>query len=465
MADDQKMRGILCVIGGCIIHLYLGCFYLWGHIQVYITSYLHKHDHSVTLDDTSTIFVLQGVFQAIFMPVAPFMLKHYPVWVLITVGGVFAIGGVFLTSFLTNVTYFVIVYPLFYGFGIGITYLAPLVCGWEYFPERRGAVSGVIVGGFGFGSFIFSYVSLLIVNPEGHQATQKVSGGMIFHPNDPVSSRAPLMLRVNCLCWLIILIISLILIRRKRESQEDRVESSNNGLSSDHLIVSVEENIEIVEPTYKEAMLHYRTLYIWVMIVLSVSYPMLMASHFKTYANIDVPDEKFLMITGSFGAAMNGLSRGIWAYFQDIYGFKAVFLTLIIFQILIALTVDFIHKVKVLYFIWTLVTYFCLGGYFSIFPTVNAKLYGAVTGGKVHGTIFCAFSTSTILNLLLLRLESSRHLEYAQIFYIQAGFSIIVAIMTILFDDATLIKKVLRRNKRFNQEEDSFIELKLENNS
>mmetsp|Transcript_10791 Transcript_10791/g.9514 ORF Transcript_10791/g.9514 Transcript_10791/m.9514 type:complete len:110 (+) Transcript_10791:55-384(+) len=109
------------------MHLYLGCFYLWGNIQVYITSYLNMHNENVTLDDTSIIFVLQTVAQAVFMPVAPFLLKYLPPYLLCIFGGIFAIGGVFLSSFIKSYWLFTFVYPIFFGLGIGFSYMAPIV--------------------------------------------------------------------------------------------------------------------------------------------------------------------------------------------------------------------------------------------------------------------------------------------------------------------------------------------------
>jgi MFS family permease len=52
------------------------------------------------------------------------------------------------------------------GLGIGFCYITPIKYGWEYFPENKGFVSGVIMSAFGMGSFIFSFVALAIVNPD-----------------------------------------------------------------------------------------------------------------------------------------------------------------------------------------------------------------------------------------------------------------------------------------------------------
>ena len=131
------------------------------------------------------------------MPLAPLLLKYLPPWALCLIGGIFAIGGVFASSFMTTFLGFVAFYPILFGVGIGFSYMAPVICGWEYFPNRKGIVSGLIVAGFGFGSFIFSFISIYVANPDGEEATFEVAGGKIFGPDSSVSHNAPRMIRIN----------------------------------------------------------------------------------------------------------------------------------------------------------------------------------------------------------------------------------------------------------------------------
>ena len=44
------------------------------------------------------------------------------------------------------------------GLGVcnGLSYTVPIKLGWKAMPERSGLVSGLIIGGFGFGSLIFT---------------------------------------------------------------------------------------------------------------------------------------------------------------------------------------------------------------------------------------------------------------------------------------------------------------------
>ena len=41
--------------------------------------------------------------------------------------------------------------------------------GWLWFPNRPGLISGLIIGGFGLGSLVFSPIATQIVNPHDEQ--------------------------------------------------------------------------------------------------------------------------------------------------------------------------------------------------------------------------------------------------------------------------------------------------------
>jgi OFA family oxalate/formate antiporter-like MFS transporter len=61
---------------------------------------------------------------------------------------------------------FVLVYSIGFPAGIGIVFWVPVMCGWEWFPNNKGLVSGTVVAGYGFGAFIFGFVSTAIANPD-----------------------------------------------------------------------------------------------------------------------------------------------------------------------------------------------------------------------------------------------------------------------------------------------------------
>ena len=82
------------------------------------------------------------------------MLRYQP-RVPVIIGCCCLLGGVFISSFMTSFPAFAVFFGAFFGFGSGFCYLGPILSGWSYFPERKGMVSGIIIGAFGLGAAIF----------------------------------------------------------------------------------------------------------------------------------------------------------------------------------------------------------------------------------------------------------------------------------------------------------------------
>ena len=45
---ESKCQGILTVLGAFILMTYLGCFYLWGNISIYVVSYFYHLEPNVS---------------------------------------------------------------------------------------------------------------------------------------------------------------------------------------------------------------------------------------------------------------------------------------------------------------------------------------------------------------------------------------------------------------------------------
>ena len=54
----HKRDSILTLIGGFFLMLYLGCFFLWGNISVYVLSYFHYYDPNASF---GFIFVVDSL--------------------------------------------------------------------------------------------------------------------------------------------------------------------------------------------------------------------------------------------------------------------------------------------------------------------------------------------------------------------------------------------------------------------
>lgn len=77
------------------------------------------------------------------------------------------IGSLLISSMVTNFYVFMLFFGVGQGVGAAILYVLPVKICWEYYPNRKGIVSGIIIGMFGLGSFTFNMVSAALINPEG----------------------------------------------------------------------------------------------------------------------------------------------------------------------------------------------------------------------------------------------------------------------------------------------------------
>ncbi|WP_245683092.1 hypothetical protein [Alkalibacterium thalassium] len=48
-------------------------------------------------------------------------------------------------------------YSLVGGIGVGMVYVCPLSTGLKWYPRKKGMVTGIIIGAFGMGGFIFNF--------------------------------------------------------------------------------------------------------------------------------------------------------------------------------------------------------------------------------------------------------------------------------------------------------------------
>ena len=70
-------------------------------------------------------------------------------------------------------------------------------------------VSGTIICGFGLGSFIFSFVSTLLTNPNNLSANHEVDG-LIYYDQE-VASRVPAMIYKFAASWILLFSLFLLL--------------------------------------------------------------------------------------------------------------------------------------------------------------------------------------------------------------------------------------------------------------
>ncbi len=138
-----------------------------------------------------------------FNPVTVLNYKKYGPTFCIALGSAISLTGILASTYVKSYFLFTILYGGLYGMGIGLSYMAPLICCWEHFPNNRGLVSGIIIGAFGFGSFVFNILSTYLINPEDKKPLIAVAHGgstdYFYHKN--IADKAPTAMRTLVAIW------------------------------------------------------------------------------------------------------------------------------------------------------------------------------------------------------------------------------------------------------------------------
>ena len=144
--------------------LFLGSGYITGNISPYVASYYQLEDTS----KVSEILPTNIVLTCCFLPIGTMLVqRNFNPKVLLLFGGCLSLLLFFATTMVkSSFMTFYILYAFAFGIPQGLTYMVPVHHAWLAFPDQAGLISGLILGGFGFGALIFDNVSTAVINPN-----------------------------------------------------------------------------------------------------------------------------------------------------------------------------------------------------------------------------------------------------------------------------------------------------------
>ena len=453
-AVGSSRNAILTLVGGVICQFALGIFYLWGSIVVYTTSYFRQWDPNLTLSLAQGVFPIQGVCLGLSMLFGKIIADKIGFKLTMAIFYLIMASGLFVASYIKDFYLFAAVYGLVVGICDGILYTLPLWASWKYYPHRKGLVSGVTVGGFGIGTFLFCLLGQQLVNPDNQKATIPGISGEMFY-NEDVYSRVPSMLRVMALIVLILAAIgvSCIQLKPKHDGEQEIPQTESSGteqVQKRDTSISLRESVITSVPlisqrvakslTVKQIIQQQRFLQLFFMSMFSATGVMFVANNYKTFGQQKIKDDLFLTIVGSIGMIGNGLSRCAWGAIMDLKSFKKVYGVLLLAQIIAICTLSLISYSKILYFLWVVVILACEGGHFALFPSVCAKIFGSDDGAKAFSMVAFGLNIGNVIQyaLTLLLLAS---FGYEYLTTIIGVLGVISLIMVLPFNEKHRVKR------------------------
>ena len=179
MAEEKIMNRWLVVAGTMLIVPSIGAVYAWSiyrqPLAEILAAYQGVTPESLTAPLNFVFSLIILFFAAGAIPGGMIQDKIGPKKVTI-IGGIMLGTGLILSSFATSVLHLYLFYGIISGIGIGFAYITPLATCNKWFPDKRGAISGVAVAGMGLGTIVFSPIGQMLIENIGPLYAMRILG-------------------------------------------------------------------------------------------------------------------------------------------------------------------------------------------------------------------------------------------------------------------------------------------------
>ena len=383
-------------IAGVFLQIALGAVYAWSVFRVPLAKQFGWSISEVTLTFTISIFVLG--FAAFFGGL--WLNRKGPRVVALTGGALYGLG-VFLASFSHNLWWLYLSYGVIGGIGLGLGYIVPVAVLVKWFPDRRGLITGIAVGGFGAGALITAPVATRLIQSVGVLSTFAYLG----------------------IAYLIVTIVTGLFMRNppdgwKPEGWTPTATETSHRAGRDF--------------TLSEALKTWQWWALWLLLFLNTCAGISIISQeaplFQELAGVTAVVAASMVGLASIG---NAVGRVFWAWISDLITRRATFFVMFVGQVLLFWFLPNIATASFLTIV-TFVVLMCYGGGFGTMPAFAADYFGPKNVGPIYGLMLTAWGFASVFGPLLIAHMRETAGSYRGALHIIAGVMAISALLPIL---------------------------------
>jgi len=374
----------------------LGAVYAWSVFRVPLSKQFGWSISEVTLTFTISIFVLG--FAAFFGGL--WLNRKGPRIVALTGGALYGLG-VFLASFSHSLSWLYLSYGVIGGVGLGLGYIVPVAVLVKWFPDRRGLITGIAVGGFGAGALITAPVATRLIQSVGVLSTFAYLG----------------------VAYLIVTIISGSFMQNppdgwKPEGWSPTASQTSQRAGHDFVL--------------SEALKTWQWYALWLLLFLNTCAGISVISQEAPIFQ-ELTGASAIVAAGMVGLASigNAVGRVFWAWVSDLITRRATFAVMFILQVLLFWFLPSIATVSLMTIV-TFVVLMCYGGGFGTMPAFAADYFGPKNVGPIYGLMLTAWSFASAVGPLFIAHMRETVGSYGGALHVIAGVMAVSTLLPIL---------------------------------
>ncbi|MCX7986285.1 MAG: MFS transporter, partial [Bacteroidales bacterium] len=345
------MNKYLTVISAFLTMLCLGGVYAWSIIAAGL-----KEELNFSSTQTQLIFgTLIAIFPSTMLIVPRISQKLSIRYLLYLAAGLYLVA--YLAASLSDGSFYVILLSIgvLSGIATGIGYWVSLTVPVQWFPNRKGLITGIAAAGFGLGAILLSNIAHGVIQQYGILKLFLVIG----------------------------VVYSFIIFL------------SSHGISSpDGYLRNMNSNIDY---TFLRDKIFYK---LFAGIFLGTFAGLLIIGSLKMIGQESAISNNYLVLGVSVFAFFNFLGRLFWGFLSDIIGASISIFMALLLQASAILALNFFTLSPISYTLLASLIGFGFGGNFVLFAKETAQLYGVNRLGNVYPYVFLGYALAGIFGPL-----------------------------------------------------------------
>jgi OFA family oxalate/formate antiporter-like MFS transporter len=382
------------VAGGVSMNLALGSLYAWSVFVLPL-----EKEFGWTRAQTSWVFTIAVLmFAATFILAGRIQDARGP-RICALLGAVLVSAGFFLASFTTSLLFLYITFGVVVGAGNGFGYSTPMPVASKWFPDKRGLVVGLMVGGYGASSAILGPVATNLIASIGWRPTFRLLGGLFF----------------------VMGMIGVWLLKNPPAGYRPAGWNPQAAAAAQRRDYSPGEMLRT--PQFY---------FLWVAYCLGTTAGLMTISQLVPFARLAGLTAAAATFAITVGAVGNAGGRILSGWLSDALG-RLTTLRLMVLGSAVAMPALFLWREQAhLLYVLVAVVYWCYGTQLSVFASTTADLYGTRNLGMNYGLLFTAWGTAGIIGPIIAARVFDAFGGYRYAFYAASALALVAFVSLIL---------------------------------